>query len=50
VANDIVVDETLPNFIKRRHPRKGEIKGQGSTFMANIPKEAGHIEVNGTTK
>jgi hypothetical protein len=32
VANDIIVDETLPNFIKRRHPRKGEIKGQGSTF------------------
>jgi hypothetical protein len=24
------VDETLPNFIKRKHPRKGEKKKQGA--------------------
>jgi hypothetical protein len=38
VANDIIVDETLPNFIKQRHPRKGEIKGQGSMFGQTTEK------------
>jgi hypothetical protein len=42
-------DETLPNFIKRKHPRKGEKRrnnGQGpKSRQANNPKEAGHNEV-----
>jgi len=45
-------DETLPNFIKRKHPRKGEKKKQGArtkdqgpgTRQANSPKEVGHKE------
>jgi hypothetical protein len=40
-------DETLPNFIKRKHPRKGEKKKQGQgpkSRQANSPKEAGHKE------
>jgi hypothetical protein len=33
--------ETVPNFIKRKHPRKGENpKGQGQKFrQANNPKK-----------
>jgi hypothetical protein len=35
-------DETLPNFIKRKHPRKGK-KVQGSkSRQANNLREAGH--------
>jgi hypothetical protein len=38
-------DETLPNFIKRKHPRKGEKKGQGpKSRQANSPKEAADKE------
>jgi hypothetical protein len=36
--------ETLPNFIKRKHPIKRN-KGQGpKSRQANSPKEAGHKE------
>jgi len=38
-------DETLPNFIKRKHPRKGEKNKQGArteVLPANSPKEGGH--------
>jgi hypothetical protein len=41
-------DETLPNFIKRKHPRKGEKNKQGARtevlLRANSPKEGGHKE------
>ncbi len=40
-------DETLPNFMKRKHPRKGEKKNQGpgpKSRQANSPKEVGHKE------
>jgi hypothetical protein len=40
-------DETLPNFIKRKHPSKGEKKNQGQgpkSKQANNPKEVGHKE------
>jgi hypothetical protein len=34
-------DETLPNFIKRKHPRMGEKKSHGSKFrQANSLTEA----------
>jgi hypothetical protein len=39
-------DETLPNFIKRKQPRKGEKKNQGQgpkSRQANSPKEVGHF-------
>jgi hypothetical protein len=41
-------DETLPNFIKRKHPRKGEKKKQGARTKVQAskhPKEPGHKEV-----
>jgi hypothetical protein len=41
-------DETLPNFIKRKHPRKREKKKHGhgpKSRQANSPKEASHKEV-----
>jgi len=39
----------VPNFIKRKHPRKGEKKKQGATTkvqarQANSPKEVAHKE------
>jgi hypothetical protein len=40
-------DETLPNFVKRNHTRKGEKKNKGQgqkSRQANRPKEAGHKE------
>jgi hypothetical protein len=41
-------DETLPKFIKRKHPKKGREKrnkGQGQKSMQpSSPKEAGHKE------
>jgi hypothetical protein len=40
-------DETLPNSIKRKHPKKGEKKNQGQgpkSRQANNPKEVGHKE------
>jgi hypothetical protein len=41
-------DETLLNFIERKHPRKGEkkeTKGQGlKSKQANSPTKAGHKE------
>jgi hypothetical protein len=41
-------DETLPNFTKRKHPRKGEKKKQRSKHQSpgkqNSPKEVGHKE------
>jgi hypothetical protein len=40
-------DETLPNFIKRKHPRKGEKKNQGQgpkSKQTNNPKKVGHKE------
>jgi hypothetical protein len=46
----IIIDETPPNFIERKHPRKGEKKkgnkGQGrkSRQQANSPTMAGHKE------
>ncbi len=45
----IIIDETMPNFIERKHPRKGENfknKGQGrkSRRQANNPTTAGHKE------
>jgi hypothetical protein len=32
-------DETLPNFIKRKHPRKGEKKKQGASTKVQASKE-----------
>jgi hypothetical protein len=44
----------VPNFIKRKHPRKGEEKEQGAKTkkcrQANSPKEASHKGGKGTTK
>jgi hypothetical protein len=36
-------DETLPDFIKRKHPRKGE-KKETRGRQANSPKQAGQKE------
>jgi hypothetical protein len=33
------VDETLPNFIKRKHPRKGEKKKQGERTKVQASKQ-----------
>jgi hypothetical protein len=41
-------NETLPNFIKRKHPSKGKKRQQGAmtkTKQINNPKEGGHMEV-----
>jgi len=46
-------DETLPNFIKRKHPRKGEKKKQGARpkVQANKqPKKDGPYRGKGNTK
>jgi len=48
-ATNIGLGETLPNLIKRKHPRKGQQKkknkGQGpKPGQANSPKGAGHKE------
>jgi hypothetical protein len=47
-ATNIGFGETLPNLIKRKHPRKGQQKtnkGQGpKSGQANSPKGAGHKE------
>jgi hypothetical protein len=46
-------DETLPNFIKRKHPRKGEKKKQGASTKVQAskqPKRPGPQGGNGTTK
>jgi hypothetical protein len=46
------IDETLPNFIERKHERerKGN-KGQGPKYMhTNNPTKVGHKEEKGTTK
>jgi hypothetical protein len=40
-------DETLPNFVKRNHPRKEEKKKKGEgpkSGQANSPNEGGHQE------
>jgi hypothetical protein len=48
VAKEVTNDETLQNFIKRKHPRKGERnrnKGQRpKSSQANSPKETSHKE------
>jgi hypothetical protein len=41
-------DETLPNFTKRKHPRKGEKKkqrGGPKSRQVNSPTQVGHKEV-----
>jgi hypothetical protein len=42
LIKDMLFDETLPNFIKRKHPRKGEKKKQRGqrpkSRQANVPK------------
>jgi hypothetical protein len=44
-------DETPPNSIERKHPRKGEKMKQGArTEQANSPPKAGPLGGNGTTK
>jgi len=48
-----VLDETLPNFIKRKHPRKGEKKKQGPRTKVKAskqPKRSGPQGGKGTTK
>ncbi len=38
-------EKTLPNFIKRKHPRRGEKKKQGQkSRQANSPKKVGYKE------
>jgi len=32
-------DETLPNFIKKKHPRKGEERKQGARIEVQASKE-----------
>jgi beta-lactam-binding protein with PASTA domain len=32
-------DETPPNFIKRKHPRKGEKKKQGARTEVHVSKQ-----------
>jgi hypothetical protein len=39
------LDETLPNFIKRKHPKKGrekETRGKDQVQASKQPNEAGH--------
>jgi hypothetical protein len=46
-------DETLPNFIKRKHPRKGEKKKQGARTKVQAskhPKRGRPQGGKGTTK
>jgi hypothetical protein len=46
-------DETLPNFIKRKHPRKGGKKKQGARTKVQAskhPKRGGPQGGKGTTK
>jgi hypothetical protein len=38
-ANGGIGDETLPNFIKRKHPRKGEKKKQGARTKVHSSKQ-----------
>jgi hypothetical protein len=50
-----IIDETPPNFIERKHPRKGKKKGnkgQGwkSRQQANSPTTAGHKEKRGPVR
>jgi hypothetical protein len=43
-ATDIGFGETLPNLIKRKHPRKGEMKKQGArskVWARKQPKRGG---------
>jgi hypothetical protein len=40
----VLSDETLPNFIKRKRPTKGEKKKQRARTKVNSPKEVGHKE------
>jgi hypothetical protein len=43
-ATDIGFGETLPNLIKRKHPRKGEMKKQGArskVWASKQPKRGG---------
>jgi hypothetical protein len=43
-----ILDETLPNFIKIKHPRKGEKENKGQvpkSKQANNPKEACHKNI-----
>jgi hypothetical protein len=48
IAKEVTNDETPPNFIKRKHSRKGERKrnkGQRpKSRQANSPKETSHKE------
>jgi hypothetical protein len=47
------MDETLPNFKKGKHPRKGEKKKQGARNKVQAskqPKRCGPQEGKGTTK
>jgi len=34
-----MLDETLPNFIERKHPRKGEKKKQGARTKVQASKQ-----------
>jgi hypothetical protein len=48
-----VLDETLPNFIKTKHPRKGEKKNQGARTKVQAskqPKRSGPQGGKGATK
>jgi uncharacterized membrane protein len=49
IPTPVLSDETLPNFIKRKRPRKGEKKKQGARTKVNSPKE-GPQGGKGTTK
>jgi hypothetical protein len=52
-----LIDDTLPDFIKRKHPKKGREKKKQTArtkvqARKNSPKEGlqQHMEVKGTTK
>jgi len=53
-SRDVLLnDESLPNFIKRKHPRKGEQKKQGAWTKVQAskqPKRGGPQGGKGTTK
>jgi hypothetical protein len=40
LPSELLFDETPPNFIKRKHPRKGEKKKQGARTKVEASKQA----------